>query len=72
MAYKSYKWTNNESVTAERLNCLEQGIADAHETADVVAERTAEAISIGESNGEDIARLFDEIDALRKELDSKK
>ena len=72
MAYKPCKWTNNESVTAERLNRLEQGVADAHETADVVAEQAAEALSIGESNGEDIARLFDEIDALRKELDSKK
>lgn len=70
MAYHPHEWSNNEAIPAARLNTIEQGVADAHETADKAEKAAADAANIGVANGEDIAKLFDEIDQLREALNT--
>lgn len=71
MAYEPQTWTDNAAIPASKLNAMEYGIADAAENADLAVEKSAEAVSIGEANGEDIARILDELETLRKDLNSK-
>lgn len=67
MAYTPHKWSNNDAISASQMNRIEAGIAEAHSVADIAAEQVANATSIEESNGADIARLFDEIEALKRD-----
>lgn len=70
MAYSPRKWSPNQAISHTNMNRLEEGVADAHEAADVAAEAASTATSIGEANGEDIAKILDELDELRQRVNT--
>ena len=45
MAYSKYTWTVSEPITQERMNHIEDGIADAHSNASVAESKADSAIS---------------------------